>query len=390
MKLRSLFRKLHLIAGLAVGLVVLAVGLSGSVLTFREEIEHALYSPKITSQSASVSLQTAYAKAAAVEADKRRVSLIVLPEKAEAPLEFVLSKRGARNLKDADQLSVYSDPHTGEIISQRHRNDSFIAWLRDLHFALFAGVTGLKVNGWLALALIFISLTGLALWFQSKAPGKAFKVNWSASWKRVTWDLHRLLGVLAVIGLVVVAATGAYYPFRETVQKWLTSAAGTLPPRGTPPVTPMPGATLLDVEAILAKARPAIADAKLVVLRPPASASAVGPAQAWTATFHRGWDSGESVDSGPTAYLDPYTGAVLRLDDPRAMGFAGRLLKTMEPMHYGKLGGLPQKLLWLLLGLTPGFLFVSGVAMWWNRTRGSRRVRAVKPTEESFATTASL
>ena len=371
MKWRSFFRNLHLVAGLAVGVVAMAVGISGSILTFREEIERALYEPEVAPQAAALPVRDLYEKARTVEPDRRRVTVIVLPEKAESPAEFVLGMRGARSLKESDQISLYLNPYNAEIAGQRRRNDSFIAGLRDLHFALFAGVTGLKVNGWIALVLIFISLTGLVLWFQTKAPGKAFKVNWSASWKRVAWDLHRVAGVVMLLFLVLAAATGAYYPFRGTSLKGM---AGALPPRGTPPVKPAEGATLLDIDAIIAKAQSAVADAKLAVLRPPAT-----PAQAWTATFHRAGDDGESVDSGPTAYLDPYTGAVLRVDDPAKMSFAGRALKTIEPLHFGKLAGLPNKVLWFVLGLTPGFLFLSGVVMWWNRTRGARRVPAAKP-----------
>jgi uncharacterized iron-regulated membrane protein len=51
------------------------------------------------------------------------------------------------------------------------------------------------------------------------------------------------------------------------------------------------------------------------------------------------------------------------------------LRKTIEPLHFGKYAGLPHKLLWFVLGLTPAFFFGSGVVMWWNRTRGARRVR---------------
>jgi uncharacterized iron-regulated membrane protein len=300
----------------------------------------------------------------AVELERRRVTIIVLPDSPAAPLEFVLGVRGARSLKESDQLSVYANPYTGAIISQRRRNASFIAWLRDLHFALFAGTTGLKINGWMALVLVFISLTGLVLWFQTKSPGKAFSINWAASWKRVLWDAHRVTGVLLLVFLVVIALTGAYYAFRETV---LQVVANSLPPRGTPPVTPAPGAAPLDVDRVIAIARAALPDAQLAVLRPPAT-----PASAWTATYHRARGQGESVDSGPTAYFDPFTGATLRVDDPAAMPAAGRALKSIEPIHFGKFGGLPTKLLWALLGLAPAFLFASGLAMWWNRTRRAR------------------
>jgi uncharacterized iron-regulated membrane protein len=375
--MRAFFRNLHLIAGLVIGLVAAAVGLSGSILTFREEIERAFYEPRVAPQTTTVPLQSAYAKAQAVEAERRRVSVIVLPAETDAALEFSSSVKGARNLKDADQLSIYVNPYSGELVGQRHRNASFIAWLRDLHFALFAGTTGLQVNGWLALVLIFIVLTGLVLWVQTYVKGKALAIHWKASWKRLTWDLHRVVGSVMAVFLVLVAATGAYYPFRETMQKLLVGAGGAVPARGTPAITPTAGATPLTLDEIIAKARPVMPDARLAVLRPPAT-----PTQAWAATFHRGWDEGESADSGPTAYLDPYSGAALRFDDARTMPFAGRLLKTMEPLHYGKFIGLPQKLFWFLLGLTPAFFFGSGILMWWNRTRGARRTRKESHHEE--------
>jgi uncharacterized iron-regulated membrane protein len=371
MKWRSFFRNLHLIAGLIAGLIAVVVGLSGSVLTFREEIEHALYVPKVAPQTATIPIKETYAKAVAMEPDKRRVTVVVLPETSDAPLEFVLGMRGARSLKESDQLSVYANPYTGEIIGQRRRNDSFIAWLRDLHFALLGGLTGYKINGWAALVLIFISLTGLALWLQTYVRGKAFAVQWKASWKRVTWDLHRVIGAVVLLFLIAVAATGAYYPFRETVMKALAGMSLPLPPRGAPAIQPTEGATPLTIDDIIAKANAALPDAKLVVLRPPAT-----PTQAWTATFHRSGDEGESVESGPTAYLDSYTGATLRVDDPRTMGFTARALRFIEPLHFGKFGGLFTKLFWVLLGLSPAFLLFSGVVMWWNRTRGPRRAKA--------------
>jgi uncharacterized iron-regulated membrane protein len=201
MNTRSLFRNLHLFFGLVVGLVASAVGISGSILTFREMIEHALYRPKVSWHLGTVlDLQPSYEKALAVsDAEKRRIAVIVLPDHPGTPVEFVTSLRGARSLKEADQTSVYANHVTNEIISQRRRNASFIAWLRDLHFALFAGTTGLKVNGWFALGLIFISLTGLVLWLQTYEKGKAFAVNLKASWKRQLWDWHRLFGIVMLL-----------------------------------------------------------------------------------------------------------------------------------------------------------------------------------------------
>jgi uncharacterized iron-regulated membrane protein len=39
----------------------------------------------------------------------------------------------------------------------------------------------------------------------------------------------------------------------------------------------------------------------------------------------------------------------------------------MQPLHYGNFGGLPLKLLWVVLGLSPPLLFTTAAIMWWNR-----------------------
>lgn len=365
-KARTVVRALHRWPSFVVGVVAMAVGLSGSILTFRAEIESALYEPRVEEGAGTAALSQAMAKVAAVDPE-RRISLIVLPDAPSRPLQFILQKKGARTLKEADQWSVYARPHDGEVVSWRRREGSWIARLRDLHFALFAGVTGLLVNGWIALGLALISLSGVVLWVQSAVKGRLFKVNWAGSWKRTVWDLHRVVGLFVAALLVIAALSGAYYSFRETATRLLVRATGPLPPRSTPTVEASPGVLPLTVDEIHGYARGLMPDARLSVLRPPSQ-----PGQAWAATYHRPGDQGESTDSGPTAFLHPHSGAVLRIDDRRTMSSAGRILKTMEPLHYGKLFGLPGRLVWFFVGLTPGLLFASGLLMWWNRTRGRR------------------
>jgi uncharacterized iron-regulated membrane protein len=43
------------------------------------------------------------------------------------------------------------------------------------------------------------------------------------------------------------------------------------------------------------------------------------------------------------------------------------VLSWMQPLHYGNFGGLPLKLLWVVLGLSPPLLFTTAAIMWWNR-----------------------
>jgi len=65
-----------------------------------------------------------------------------------------------------------------------------------------------------------------------------------------------------------------------------------------------------------------------------------------------------------------------------AVGISGGILtfhEEIELLHFGKLAGLPNKILWFALGLTPAFMYASGVVMWWNRKRGARCVPVTRP-----------
>jgi uncharacterized iron-regulated membrane protein len=184
----------------------------------------------------------------------------------------------------------------------------------------------------------------------------------------VVWNLHRQAGMLSLALLIVVSITGAYYSFRDTFLKGIQAATGSLPPRGTPTVPlPADGSAPRSIDDIVVAARAVMPEARLAVVRIPSQNT-----QSWAATFHRGGDSGESTDSGPTAFLDPYTLKTIRIDDRVSMPIGARLIKSMEPVHYGKFGGLPVKMLWVFLGLLPLLFSMSGAVMWWNRTGGFR------------------
>ena len=67
-------------------------------------------------------------------------------------------------------------------------------------------------------------------------------------------------------------------------------------------------------------------------------------------------------------YLDPYTGKVLRVDSVENRSVGDTILAWVTPLHFGTFGGgLTVYVLWVVLGLSPAVLGVSGVLMWWNR-----------------------
>jgi uncharacterized iron-regulated membrane protein len=67
-----------------------------------------------------------------------------------------------------------------------------------------------------------------------------------------------------------------------------------------------------------------------------------------------------------------------------------RLYHTFDPLHFGYFGGLPSKILWFILGLTPGVLAVTGTWMWWRRrSRATTAAKTAAPVVPPAAATAN-
>ena len=90
-------------------------------------------------------------------------------------------------------------------------------------------------------------------------------------------------------------------------------------------------------------------------------------------------------------YYDPYSGqhlAVWRRGEDQSMG--DLILSWIGPLHFGTFGGeggagVVVKVLWMVLGLAPPVLAISGLLMYWNRYL-SKRWRELRAGQRLVAT----
>jgi uncharacterized iron-regulated membrane protein len=54
----------------------------------------------------------------------------------------------------------------------------------------------------------------------------------------------------------------------------------------------------------------------------------------------------------------------------------------IAPLHVGSFGGLGVRLSWMMLGLAPPMMFVTGFIMWWRRVVRPRWSGAAQPAGE--------
>lgn len=355
-KLRCLTFTLHRYLGLALGLIAIIVGLTGSLLIFHSEIsqyDQQLQSGIILPQGEQLPIETVFntvkqAYAAQPDAIVRRY---YPPAKSDEPIRVLLKT------KDNDSLQVFVNPYTGVILNPNAK-PSLIQKVYDiiypLHESLLGGDIGNKFVGIVGLLFTILSITGIILWPGWRKLMAGFKIKWHAHPKRVNFDVHKVAGVITGVFLVFTFFTGFCWNFAEFVDPMIYAATFTKPQIVLVSV-PIPGQSPLSLTDQLKIAQAALPNASLRLIAFPGK-----PEDATWLSFNL--PQGGEGD----VFLDQYSGKV-QVSTAATASLGDRVLNSFNDLHYGTFGGLPTRIFYVLVGLAPLILFITGFVMWWYR-----------------------
>jgi len=204
----------HLWSGIAVGLYILIISVTGSVLVYRNELYRAATPKPIISKGSGPRLtDDQLAEAARRLYLGYRVVRIGRARNLDQAVDVSLS-RG-----DAIKMRLF-DPRSGSDLGNSVPTGIWlVSKLLDLHDNLFAGPTGRKVNGVGALALLAVAVTGLAIWWPGiKTWRRSLTLHRGVGWKRLTWHLHSMIGFWSLGFTLVFGVSGIYLGFPEPFQ----------------------------------------------------------------------------------------------------------------------------------------------------------------------------
>jgi len=225
---RALF-PVHLWSGIGVGLYILMISVTGSVLVYRNELYRAATAAPIISKDSGQRLTDDQLKEAATRL---------------YPDYRVVNLTRARNLDQAvdiwlrrgdDLKKRLFDPRNGSDLGASVRLGIWlVSNLLDLHDNLLAGPTGRKVNGIGALGLLALAFTGLVIWWPGiKTWRRSLTIHRGVGWKRLMWDLHSMMGFWSLVFILLFGVTGVYlcYPeffgdLADTIQPLTATNAG--------------------------------------------------------------------------------------------------------------------------------------------------------------------
>ena len=289
--------QLHLWIGLALGLYIVVLSVTGSLSVLRPDV-HRWFVPR------SVPMEGTRLSGEALQEAVRRtyplyeITSVFERRRPDTPVMVTLQRDGAT-------IERLFDPYAARDLGLTYPPiTEAIEWVVDLHDNLLAGTTGRAVNGVGALLFLMLAITGAIVWWpgvnrvrHSLVPGKPTK---SARFAR---RLHNALGVWVLALALVWAITAVYFSFPDPFE--------------------------------------------------------------WT------------ID-----YFDD------DLTDGQRPG--DWLVRALVNVHFGRSWGMTVKVLWVVFGLVPAALFITGGITWWARvvrqrsadTVANRALETVSPLAE--------
>lgn len=366
-RFKSIITLVHLWSGLLAAPLLLMLGLTGSYLTFEYQFDH-LLNPKlnyVAVKSARVPLEQLVAAAQAAHPAATVTLLTLSPYSTSPDLAYtaLMSQPGHPD------VLLYLDPYTAHVLGER-RSMSFSTGVHELHTNLLTGEGG---HGGIVLVvtvvlLILLSISGVILWW----PRKIITVNWKASGKRVTFDLHNAVGFFSFAFMLLFAVTGiiihGQYLMLPAADRMLhiRDAEPDLripSPPGAPPHIPL--------DEVVRRGEQAAPGARVTQIRLPAGTPTAGvrTTRLWLKYPEDGTPLGRSA-----MQLDPWSGAVLWMRTSRNAHTTTRFFRQWNrELHTGDILGWPTRILMCVMSLALPVLAITG-PLFWIRRRGWREL----------------
>jgi len=369
----------HKWSSLVCTVFMLLLCLTGLPLIFHHEIGHLLgtevEAPKMPADTPRVSLDRVLEVARAQHPD-RVVQFASQPEDDDGLWFVTLTPTPAPT---DDFKSVAVDARTGAILAQPKFDEGFMYVMFKLHVDLFAGLPGKLFLGFMGFLLLVAIVSGVVLYspFMRKLD---FGTVRREKRPRLKWlDLHNLLGIVTLVWLFVVGATGMINTWADLVIKyWQYDQLSTLlAPYKNEPVVAVSerGSVQRSYDAAMQQAP----GNRLSFIAFPGT-SFSSPHH--TTFFLQGKEPFTSKLLQPVL-VDAKTAQVTAA--PKLPWYLTALLVS-QPLHFGDYGGMPMQILWALLDIATIIVLGSGLYLWLKRGNtvpaATSRATAERPQRE--------
>lgn len=365
----------HLTLGLLAALPLLVMALTGALIAFEPQLAAWSESDRRTVAIPPVGQKLSLDSLAAVARAARPGKLTALSV-GDSPDRSVVASFGREG-------SLYLDPWSGKVLGSESEMRKALRFMEEIHRWLGSREIGRPVTGTAALLCLFLSLSGLWMWWP-----RSLRAVRNVLWPRKgltgrarDWQWHNAFGILSWPCLVALSLTGSVMSW-TWAEALLFRSVGSEPPKRE-----------VGTRDRSARAPGGERDGKRQARSPTVSFQAAFDTT--SARMRSPWKTmalrlpqkpGEPVQvqvrtagsSGPaplTIRIDAHSGAFLGIERPPQDAGSG-LRRLVKPLHTGELFGIAGQVAMFLASLACSMLVWTGASLSWRRLRRSRSAAA--------------
>jgi uncharacterized iron-regulated membrane protein len=425
-KVRQLLNDLHLWMGIASGIILFVVCLSGTIYTFSTEVQEFMDPEKFTVQvqpgATPLPAEAIIAKVTAETGGK--VQSITIP--ADASRTYTVNVKmdkggegkgrggeGKGSDKGAGEkggeakkgpegaaakggpgggpggkggggrdrgINYLVNPYTAEVIgtTESPTSEFFMTMFRLHRWLLLDTEVGRPIVGWATVIFTLIVLSGLVIWFPQKVKNwrQGLKIKWSGNWKRINHDLHNSLGFYSSFLLLVMSLTGLTWSF-EWYKEGFFKVLGVEQPKDRKeeplvsklPADPAQASTLAIADFVKAADAVLPYEGDYRISLPADSAATVSINKNKVGFF--------APAASDKLQLDQYSGQVLKAEIFADKALNEQITSSIKPLHVGNVYGTFSKILYFIACLVATSLPVTGTMIWINKLRKKSKKGAI-------------
>ncbi|MEJ8801747.1 PepSY-associated TM helix domain-containing protein [Pontibacter sp. H249] len=333
---------IHHWLGLVAGLFLLISSITGSVLVFHHDIDHAQFKhlSALTAPASAIKIDNSFERIRQ-ENPESDIRMPELPENPNQALKYEIRKGSSRKW-------LFVHPETGQTLATVDRADKrLVHVLLDLHYNLLSGTPGKIIVLLGGLSLIVLTITGFLLYRKSIVKVLSFRQLVSFKSRRSFFSsLHRVVGVWSLVFNLFISITGTWVAY--TIVEYALSPAATA-------VADVQPATV-SVDEAIRQVRANHPEFEVNYLRFAGGTLSVLGRHYQDPSYYGRTYSNIQVDLS--------TGEIKNVNMLRDQPWYKRLLTAFKPLHFGDYAGIWVKLLYCFFGIMPGILAVSGFIVW--------------------------
>ncbi|BDZ74044.1 hypothetical protein GCM10025856_17630 [Methylophaga marina] len=369
-KARQLWLDIHTYLGLSIGLLLVLLGLTGSILVFYLQFDIWL-NPDIEAVStAPVRQQQAVFDRLHQQFPTRTDSWRI-----EQPLHpgWPIMARYYTPVETRDSmfapLMVTLDPVTRDVTSERFWGEFAMTWIYNLHYTLLLDKNGKTFIGTIGLISLISLISGMVLWW----PGwlklrQVLAWRLRSSYAKKVFDLHILSGSYGFIVLLMLSLTGAALALPTQTHDIIRTFS---PLASSPDLTrslhEKANKPVISADAAVKSAFTVFPDAELRWVESPGSQK-----NSWRVVFYQ---QGEPSRRFPRTqvWVNAYNGQIVASRDGLADKAGDKILNWLHPLHNGEVFGLTGRIIVFISGFVPLILFITGLLRWQQKRRAKQR-----------------